>query len=103
MNKNLNVLEISPDSYNFHINCKIYDKLNDSKVQEFETILKLFLKINNYEKTNKKGGNKKEGNLPKPLPSFSFFRFLLSLSSTTMNIKKLLADVSLLFQHPVHG
>ena len=32
------------------------------------------LQLNNHEKTNKKGGKKKEGNLPKPLPSFSFFR-----------------------------
>ena len=35
--------------------------------------------LNNHEKTNKKGGKKEEGNLPKPLPSFSFFRPLLSL------------------------
>ena len=31
---------------------------------------------------------KKEGNLPKPLPSFSIFRPLLSLLSTTIYIKK---------------
>ena len=73
-----------------------------SKFQEFETVQtlikiqkkrsnfdqKLFLKINNYEKTNKTGGTKKEGNLPKPLPSFSFFRPLLSLLPTTIYIKK---------------
>ena len=46
------------------------------------------LKINNYEKTNKKGGKKKEGNLPKPLPSFSFFRPLLSLLPMTIYINK---------------
>ena len=33
---------------------------------------------------NKKGGKKKEGNLPKPLPSFSFFRPLLSLFPTSI-------------------
>ena len=35
--------------------------------------------LNNHEKTNKKGGKKKKGNLPKPLPSSPFFRPLLSL------------------------
>ena len=39
---------------------------------------------NNHEKTNKKGGKKKEGNLPKPLPFFSFSRLLLSLLPTTI-------------------
>ena len=58
---------------------------------------------NNHEKTNKK-----EGNLPKPLPSFSFFRPLLTLLPTTIYINKklkikLLADVSVLFQHPIQG
>ena len=38
-------------------------------------------------KANKKGGKKKEGNLPKPLPSFSFFHPLLSLLSNTIHIK----------------
>ena len=38
-------------------------------------------------KTNKKGGKKKEGNLPKPLPSFFIFRPLLSLFPTTIYIK----------------
>ena len=38
-------------------------------------------------KTNTKGGKKKEGNLSKPLPSFSFFRPLLSLFPTTIYIK----------------
>ena len=38
-------------------------------------------------KTNKKGGKKKEGNLPKPHPSFSFFPPLLSLFPTTIYIK----------------
>ena len=47
--------------------------------------------LTNTRKTNKKGGKKKEGNLPKPLPSFSFFRPLLSLFPTTdyIKIKKL--------------
>ena len=53
-----------------------------------------------------KGGKKKEGNLPKPLPSFFFFRPLLSLLPAIIYINKkiktkLLADVSLLFQHPL--
>ena len=39
---------------------------------------KLFLKIINCDKTNEKGG-KKEVNLPKPLPSFPFFRPFLAL------------------------
>ena len=39
---------------------------------------KKFLEINNYEKPTKKGGKKKESNLPKPLPSYSLFRPLLS-------------------------
>ena len=40
-------------------------------------------------KTNKKGGKKKEVNLPKPLPSFSFFRPLLVLLLTTIYINKI--------------
>ena len=32
------------------------------------------LPLNNHEKTSKKEGKRKEGNLPKPLPSFSFYR-----------------------------
>ena len=60
-------------------------------------------KINNYEKINKKGGKKKEGNLQKPLPSFSFFRPLLSLFLTTIYIKKLLADDPVLFQYPLQS
>ena len=43
---------------------------------------------NNLEKTNLNGRKKKEGNLPKPLPSFSFFRPLLSLLPTTIYINK---------------
>ena len=41
----------------------------------------------NMRKTNKKGGKTKEGNLPKPLPRFSFFRYLLSLFTTRIYIK----------------
>ena len=56
-------------------------------------------------KTNKKGGMKKEGNLPKPLPSFSFFIPTLSLFPTiyikAKKIKNNLRDVSVLFQHPL--
>ena len=45
---------------------------------------KKFLKINDYEKPTKKEARKEEeGNFPKPLPSFSFFRPLLSSLPTT--------------------
>ena len=40
-------------------------------------------------KRNKKGGKKKEGKLPKPLPSVYFFRPLLFLSPTTIYINKI--------------
>ena len=55
---------------------------------------------NNYEKTNKKGGKKKESNLPKPPSSFSFFRPLLSSPLTNIYLKKhYLRDFSVLFLH----
>ena len=40
------------------------------------------------KKTNKKEGKKKEGNLPKPLPSFSFFRPLSFLLPTAIYTNK---------------
>ena len=48
---------------------------------------------------------KKEVNLPNPLPSFSFFRPLLYLLPTTIYINKIqiIADVSVLFQHPLQS
>ena len=44
----------------------------------------------------------KEGNPPKPLPSFSFLRPPSPLLPTTIYINKsqTIADVSVLFQHP---
>ena len=58
--------------------------VNLSKFQEFETARTLKIQkrrpnldqnyhilTNNHEKTNKKGGKKKEDNIPKPLPYFS--------------------------------
>ena len=42
----------------------------------------------------KKGGKKKEGNLPKPLPSFSFFRPFLSLLPTAIYINKKLKQTT---------
>ena len=48
----------------------------------------------NREKTNKKRGKKKEGNLSKPLPSFSVFRALLSLLPTTIYINKKLKQTT---------
>ena len=44
-------------------------------------------KSNNHENNQKKEGKKNEGNLPKPLPSFSFFRPLLSLFPATIYIE----------------
>ena len=88
--------EFEPVSLQTQIPLTSKQKYN-SKFQEFETVRTLkiqktrtnldeksFLKINNCEKTNKKGGKKKESNLPKSLPSFSFFCPLLSLFPTTI-------------------
>ena len=65
------------------------DKINhefNSKFQEFKTV-RILKKTTEFgpkniatnqtimRKTKKKGGKKKEVNLPKPLPSFSLFRF----------------------------
>ena len=49
-------------------------------------------------KLTKKGGKKKEGNLPKPLPSCSFFRPPLSLLPTTICIKNKKQNYSLTFR-----
>ena len=49
---------------------------------------KINRKIKHYEKTNKKGGKKKESNLKKLLP-FPFFRPLLSVLATAIYIKKI--------------
>ena len=44
----------------------------------------MFSKINNYEKTNKKGGKKKEGNLPN---GFEFLKFWIKFFLDTMKVK----------------
>ena len=68
----------------------LYAFISTLKIQKTRPNLdqKPLPKINNYEKTNKKGGKKKEGNLPKALPSFSISHPLLSLFPTTYLHKK---------------
>ena len=58
-------------------------------------------------KSNKEERKKEEGNFPKPLPSFTFFRPLVIISHHHLHknkkIEKNLRDVSVLFQHPLHS
>ena len=62
---------------------KTRNRLNPKKKDQIWT-KKYYPNQTIMRKTNKKGGKKKEGNLSKPLPSFSFFRPLLSLFPTTI-------------------